>query len=118
MTLEMVETDHEVVVGKMSAYDVVVQMGMVAHGDAYLIVFVHDVDGEILGKAVAVYDLPVIGRIVAHVVRIAAIGGVVFYNGTVNVIDEILDELRFEIVGIAALAGTYFHGHTPLGFHA
>ena len=118
MTFEVVETDHEVVVGKMSAYDVVVQMGMVAHGNAYLIVFVHDVDGEILGKAVAVNDLPVIGRVVAHVVRIAAIGGVVFYNGTINVIDQILDELWFEIVGIAALAGAYFHCHTPLGFHA
>ena len=118
MTLEMVETDHEVVVGKMSAHDIVVQMGMVAHGDAYLIVFVHDIDGKILGKAVAVDDLPVIGRVIAHVVRITTIGGVVLYYSTVNVIDKILDELRFEIVGVAALAGAYFHGHTPLGFHA
>ena len=59
--LEVVEGNHEVVVGHVSAYDVVLDVRLVFHRDAYLVVFVHDIYGEILQKTVALNHLPVVG---------------------------------------------------------
>ena len=91
---------------------------MVAHGDAYLVILIHDVHGEVFCESVAVDDLPVVGRVVAHVFRVAAIGRVVLHNRAVDIIDQVLDELGLEIVGIGALAGAHLHGDTSLGLHA
>jgi len=41
MPLEVIEGNHEVVVGHVSAYDVVLDVRLILYGDAYLIVFIH-----------------------------------------------------------------------------
>ncbi len=102
----------------MSAHDVEVQMGVISDGDADFIVFVHDVHGEILGESVAVDNLPVVGRVVAHIFGVAAIGGVVLYDGAIDIVDEILDELGLEVVGIRAFTGAHLHGNAAFGLHA
>ena len=61
MTLEMVEGNHEVVVGHVSTYDVVLDVRLILYGDAYLIVFVHDIDRKILCEAVTLDHLPMVG---------------------------------------------------------
>ena len=60
MTLEVVEGNHEVVVGHVSAYDVVLDVRLILYGDANLIVFVHDIDRKILCEAVTLNHFPMV----------------------------------------------------------
>ena len=118
MPLEVVEANQEVVVGQMSAHDVVVEVCAVFHGNAYLVVLIHDVYGKILREAVAVDDLPVVLAVVAHIIVFAAVGSVAFHDGAVHIVHKVFDEFGLEIVGIGSLAGAHLHGHAAFGLHA
>ena len=84
----------------MTTYNVIVQVGMVSHRDTNLIVLVHDVYREVLGETVTVDDLPVVLGVVSLVSFVASVSGVVLYDGTVDLIDEVLYELRLQVVGV------------------
>ena len=58
VSLEVGQVDHEVVVSQMLAHDVILQMFLVADGNAYLAELVHQVDGEDGVEAVFVDGLP------------------------------------------------------------
>ena len=117
MALEMVKGNEEIVVGEVSAHDVVVEMGMVAHGDAYFVVFVHDVDGEIPGESVPVDDAPMVLRVVAHVVGVAPVGRVTLHDGAIDLIDQVFHQFWFEVVGVRTLARRHLDGHAPTGLY-
>ena len=121
MAFEVVEGNHEVVVGHVAAHDVVLDVGGVLHGDAHLALLVHNVDAEQGCEAVTLDDLPVVGRGVALVLLVAgaaAVGGVALHDGAVHQLHEVLDELGLQVVGVAALAGGDFHSYAALGLHA
>ena len=59
VTLEVVEGDHEVVVGDMAAHNVVLEVRRVLHGDAHLALLVHDVHFEQGRESVTLDHLPV-----------------------------------------------------------
>ena len=61
VAFEVVEGNHKVVVGHVSAYDVVLDVRLVFHGNAYLVVFVHDIYREILCESVTLDYLPMVG---------------------------------------------------------
>ena len=118
MALEVVEGNHEVVVGQVASHDVVLDVRLVLDRDAYLVVFVHDVNGKILREAVTLNDLPVVLRRVAIVLlvgRSVAVGGVTLHDGAVHLEHQIPDEFRLQVVWIAALSGAHLHSHAPLG---
>ena len=112
----MVEGNHEVVVGHVRSHDVVLDVRLVLHGNAYLAIFVHDVHGEVLCEAVPLDDLPVVFRRVALIFlvgRSVAVGGVALHDGAVNLKHQVFHELGLQEVGVAALAGAHLHGHAP-----
>ena len=93
MTLEVVQCNHEVVVGHVSSYNVVLDIALILHGNAHLVVFVHDVHREILQKAMTLDDLPVVSRRIAVVLLVtwsAAVGGVALHDGTVHLEYQVL----------------------------
>ena len=105
----------------MTAHNVILDVLLVFYGDANLVVFVHNIYGEILGEPVPFDDLPVVLRRVAIVFFVkgtAGIGGVALHYGAVHLEDQIFDEFRLQIVGVAALAGTHLDGHATLGRNA
>ena len=121
VTFEVAEGNHKVVIGHVTAHDVILDVLLVLYGDADLVVLVHNIYWEILGKAVPLDDLPVVlgGVAVVFLVQGAAgVGGVALHYGAVHLEDQILDKLWFQIVGVAPLAGTHLNGHTSLGWDA
>ena len=121
MSLEVVEGNHEVVVGHVASHDVVLDMCGVHHGDTYLALFVHDVHPEQGLEAVAFDNLPVVGRggaLVFLVAGAAAISRVALHDGAVDQHHEVFDELGPQVVGVAPLAGGDLHCHAALGVHS
>ena len=105
----------------MTAHNVILDVLLVFYRDANLVVFIHNIYGEILGEPVPFDDLPVVLRRVAIVFFVkgtAGIGGVALHYGAVHLEDQIFDEFRLQIVGVAALAGTHLDGHATLGRNA
>ena len=117
VSLEVVEGNHEVVVGDMSTHDVVFDVPLVLHRDADFVVFVHDIDREVISETVSANDFPVNSRVVALVLLIArtvAVGSVAFHDGAVNRMNEVFDEFRLQVVGVASLPVEIFTATRPL----
>ena len=114
MTFEVGQVDHEVVVGQVAAHDVVFQVLAVLDGNAYLVVFVHDINGKDGIESVFMDGLPMF----RHVLSAAAVGRAAFHDGAVDALHEVADECGFEVVGVASFAGRYLHGHAAFGLHA
>ena len=121
VTLKMVEGNHEVIIGHVTAHDVVFDVGAVFHRNADLVILVHDIHGEKLGETMTPDDLPVVCggvSVVPQIIGTAAISGVAFDQGAVHFKEEVLDEFRLQVIGIAALSGAHLDSHTPLGRNA
>ena len=100
----------------MVAHDVVFEVRRILHRDTHLAFLIHNVDLECGRETVPFDDFPVVGRIVAVVFFIAGtacVCGIAFHDGAVHFIDQVLDEFGFQVVGVAALAGTHLDGHAP-----
>ena len=118
VTFEVVEGNHKVVVGHVSSHDVELDVRLIFHGDADLVVFVHDIHGEILREAVTLNHLPVVLRCVALVFligRSVAVCGITLHDSAVHLEHQVLYEFRLQVVRIAALSSTHLHGDAPLG---
>ena len=63
MTLEMSQINHEVVVGKMFAYNVVFQVFLVLNGNANLSELVHQIYGKNAIKTMFMYRFPMLFRV-------------------------------------------------------
>ena len=121
VTFEVVEGNHEVVVRHVTTHNVVFDVRLVFHRDANLVIFVHDIHGEILGESVALNHLPVVLRRIAFVVlvgRSVAVCRITLHDGAVHLKHQIPDEFRFQVVRVAALTRTHLHGHSSLGRNA
>lgn len=100
-----------VVIGKMGAHVIFLQVKAVRHGErhgALLILNVHVCNG---GEAVVLRHLPVHGRGGPR----AAVGGIAFHNGPVHLMDEIPDERRVEVVTRRRFSRGELHAHLSRG---
>ena len=99
MSLEVGEVDHEVVVGKVLAHDIVFQVFLVLNGDADVVELIHDVHGEDAVEAMVMNRLPMfLGILTGTAVCCAAL-----HNRTVYLIHQIADECGFQVMGITTL---------------
>ena len=114
MALEVCQVNHEIVVAQVVAHNVVVQVFAVLDGDAHLAELVHDVDGKAAVKTMLVNRLPVF----LHVLPATAVGSVALHDGAVHHVNQIGDEFGLQVVVVAGFAGTDFHSHTAMCFHA
>lgn len=112
MSLEVGEVHHKVVVGEMTAHDVVFHVLLVPYRYAYVTVLVHYVHSRNAVETVLVYRLPVGFRGVA----LARISSVALHNGAVHFIYKTAYKRRFEIVVPSGLACAYLYRHTTGGF--
>ena len=97
VTFEVVQCNHEIIVGHVTSHNVELDITLILHGDADLVVFVHDVHWEVLCKTMSLDDLPVVSRriaVILLVTRSAAIGGVALHNGTIHLEYQVLNEFR------------------------
>ena len=98
MPLEVVQRYHEVVVLHVRTHNVVLQVGRVSHRDFDFAFLVHDVHLEVLQEAMPFDDLPVVLRritLILSVFRGISVGGVTLHDGTLHLIYQQLDKLRF-----------------------
>ena len=121
VTFEVVEGNHEVVVGHVSTHDVVFDVPLVLHRNADFIVLVHDIDREVVSETMPADDFPVNGRVVALVLlvtRTVAVGSVALHDGAIYFMHKVFDEFGLQVVGVTPLPCRDFHGHAAFGFHA
>jgi len=114
VTLEVGKVDHEVVVGKVVAYDVIFQVLLILDRYAHLAIFVHDVNSKEAVETMLVDGLPVL--LLIHTG--ARISRATLYYGAVDLINKVADEGRLEVVVVATLASRYLHCHMSLSLNA
>ena len=114
VALEVGEVDHKVVVGKVLAHEVIVEVGRVLHGQGHAAVGVHDVDnGDFVVAALGDGLAVLLGG-----VAVAGIGGVALDEGAVDLFHQRGDELGTEVVAVLRLARADFHGDIALCVNA
>ncbi len=107
MAFEMGQVDHEGVALQVGAYDIVLDMAAVAHGEYHVAFLVHEIDGGYVQEPVFADGLPMVFECVAA----TGIGCVALYDGAMQTLHQGADERGLKVVVAARLAGADLHCH-------
>lgn len=114
VAFEVGKVDHEIVVGQVSADDILGKPGCILHGQEHRAVGVHDIDG---GNA-AVTALFDSAAMVGGVGAVAAIGGVTFHDIAVDELNEGCDKIGAQLIALFRFACADFDSHFALRLNA
>ena len=98
----------------MRAHDVVFYPCGVAHRNLHVAFRIHDVDLSYLVEASLLDDLKMSGRSVTN----TTVCRVALHNGTVGLINKILNKLRPQIIALRRLARRDFYRHVASRAHS